>query len=1393
LSTGDLTSQAGPVIAYVDMVYSKHTLSGIKSLGGRRNLRLVPTLILLRLLVACPVAFPIAAISGDGLPPGLVGGATNDSAPEPVLRLLSTRASGDKLEFVLQGESGRVYAIERSGDLSAWLEVPSLEVSLPSNSVTALVEVPLTNGPNDFLRARLKSASPPEVWDDISVRAELIEATRQDWGFLGLGTSAFELVPPGLPLQIGSQVYPTGLGLHANGAILLLLDGEYDLFESDVGTHPCPAASVDVQVLVDGELRYQSGLMRPGDAPRKIQIPVSGAYEVLLVATDGGDGINCDLTTWGGARLRRAAKPGESIGSEPVDVGPSARVVTWDPNWVQGTLASRTQDFPAQDVFLETDVPADAAGNYIVPVSTNGLACIGLEWFNARALKQLSLGFLSPAAMPSLSQIRVEGWFGWGAWLGDWKELEGTMSLETNRFVFLPSRRTPPGCGPASCSAISTGYGSALLRARKIRWVWPATETPAVVQHPAAFTRSRWAAASIQVEVEDVAGQPDLEARLEDGEWASPVPVPVADSDGELGQALGQRIVAGQPVTMSLRYARPSALKSEFSKLLLRRGDRAVAVAINDVLTNQCVYLRDMGVLLCPAEAPIRVSDYKVQIASRKTILEQVRAMPDQTLGQAMLHTHRSAQNDGPIMLSLTAENDKYVMERSGVVHFQTTTATTSVWGDTASDLVLGFAGDGGQWLSRKLDGSWLPIPVIEHQSGAAILSQRAWVAPIDDDLPDPARFNRRSVCVIDFGVQHTGPTVPLPQVSLAFRPSATDGTNDTLEATSFGFVARNQGRPFAYIVRTGPGVQSPKLSGLTITFAGESLLPGADHWTVYLLPPGGQTDIGPPFPGADTLRTAVETYWRAVLAPAMEIATPDPFLNDLIRSLRIRCLMAARNEAGGDRFAPWIAAMSYGPTYLDYESFAVIRAMDLMGHGDFSRRAIEYLMLRYQPAGYLTTGYTTSGTARHLETVVDHCRLTGDLAWFERNMEAFRGVGHWIIAQTRKTMRTRPTPQGPLPVPGYGLMTPAVVGDNYAYSYVFSVSAYYASALKGIGELLSKAGDSEGEVFQQEGQQLADHTVRAWANMASLAPAVPLRDGTWVPYYPSQVNSPGLSADFAPVTLKLQGFITLQLPAPGIRTFFSIFWGEDGGRTWCYDVETGAHHFVPTGLLAADDPRVTSMMDHMEDVQFLADGWFDYAATDNQRDWFNLGGFSKVQPYYTRNCDVYASLGDSKPFLRSYFNSMATLMNTEVLTFWEHFQRDGAWDKTHEAGQFLGQTRTMLVGERGNTLSLAPLITTNWLADGLSLTVNRAPTSFGQVSYQLTSHVAQGAILAAIDAPASTNLQTVELRIRHPGGLPIRAVTLNGANFSGFDPSTGVVSLPSGSPHMDVQVSYVR
>ncbi len=214
-------------------------------------------------------------------------------------------------------------------------------------------------------------------------------------------------------------------------------------------------------------------------------------------------------------------------------------------------------------------------------------------------------------------------------------------------------------------------------------------------------------------------------------------------------------------------------------------------------------------------------------------------------------------------------------------------------------------------------------------------------------------------------------------------------------------------------------------------------------------------------------------------------------------------------------------------------------------------------------------------------------------------------------------------------------------------------------------------------------------------------------------------------------------------------------------------------------------------MLEHMEDVQFLADGWFDYPAATNHADWFNLGGFSKVQPYYTRNAEIYALRDDVKPFLRSYFNSLAAMLNPEVLTLWEHFNRSGAWDKTHETGYFLHQTREMLVQERGNELWLAPLITSNWLADGLSLAVTNAPARFGRVSYRLTSHTRDGVIEARIEPPARSTPKAIVLRLRHPDGKPLRAVTVNGQPHTHFDVKRETITLPRGSMPVDLRAEY--
>ncbi|HPX42334.1 MAG TPA: hypothetical protein PLF51_17990, partial [Candidatus Hydrogenedentes bacterium] len=141
----------------------------------------------------------------------------------------------------------------------------------------------------------------------------------------------------------------------------------------------------------------------------------------------------------------------------------------------------------------------------------------------------------------------------------------------------------------------------------------------------------------------------------------------------------------------------------------------------------------------------------------------------------------------------------------------------------------------------------------------------------------------------------------------------------------------------------------------------------------------------------------------------------------------------------------------------------------------------------------------------------------------------------------------------------------------------------------------------------------------------------------------------------------------------------------------------------------------------------------------------------------------VHALRDDVKPFIRTYFNSVMSLLNREDLSLWEHFM-NGAYNKTHETGYFVHQSRLMLVQERGEELWLAPFVTSNWLRDGMRVAVRHAPTFFGPVSYTVTSNAADGHITALIDPPARSTPRAVVIRLRHPDGKPIQSAGVSGA-----------------------------
>jgi hypothetical protein len=1214
----------------------------------------------------------------------------------------------------------------------------------------------------------------------LSDHSELLLNSQQGWGELGWDVAAHQSGQPGTPLQIGTQSYTKGLGHHANGSITVALDGQFEAFDAEVGLQPCgTSGSVIFRVFVDGAQQFASGVMRTTNRPLPIRVRVAGAQELRLEANDAGDDITCDMANWAGARLTPAAgQPVRAMST--VDMAPFARVVTWDPHRQDGARANRVEQFRAEDLFLETEAVREADGCYRVPASADGLGCIGLQWLNRRALKSVALEFAPGATVPAANAVQVQGWFGESAWQGGWKPLPGEMQAEGNRL----SLNLSPKAGAQ--------------QTQKVRWIFPHA-AQARVRSLSAFTRSRWESVRLRVETERKAGSGRGEVSVFNGELLKTQPAGVWNLK--------------QPLALEIRYSRPSSFKSDPTVLQFRlplrgSGDSSrsagfqpavsptssrlssrelptfdtnerpadwksairqvgnlrydsgniVSVAVEDVLSNDCVYLPDLGLFVTRDPAPVTLQDYKARIAGRKTILQQVRTMPDQTLAQAMARTHHEAQREGPVMLSLACDNLKFVLERDGLLRVPGTTNPSGDWFAAAGEIRPQFGtGSGGQ-LTRALDGGWLPVPVITVSKEGLIWRERVFVAPTDEPGSNPARLNRPSVCVAEFTVSNAQSVAASAALTLDFLTNS------------------NRKQPAALAAEPGTVFQlGPELKGiLQVSEHCPLRLQVNDNKASLLgtLPAGGtacltvcladsRVELPTLASKTERLHDATAAYWNAALAPAMQVETPEPLLNDLIRSSQVRCLIAARNEAEGARIAPWIAAMSYGP--LESEANSIIRGMAFMGHEDFARRSLDFFIHRYNTNGLLTTGYTTFGTPWHLWTLSEYHQLYRNNEWLREAAPELRRVGEWLIRQTEKT---RHNGADGAPVPESGLMPPGVLADWNAFAFHYTMNAYCFAGLHGLGKTLATLPQS-GESLRFEGKaaELRTNILRAYRWTQAQSPALRLRDGTWIPAYPSQVHSPGKLADFFP--------------------------GQDGGRSWCYDVELGAHQLVPTGVWGPRRREAERIVEHMEDVQFLADGWFDYPAAANEQDWFNLGGFSKVQPYYTRNAELYALRDDVKPFIRSYFNTLAAMLNPEVMTFWEHFHHSGAWDKTHETGYFLHQTRSMLVMERDDQLWLAPLISTNWLADGKRLSVSNAPTRFGAVSYCVESHAAQGRVTVTIHSPERHAPDKIILRLRHPEDWSMRAVKVNGQQSGRFDKSLALVSLKPAHEVLEVQVFY--
>jgi hypothetical protein len=457
-------------------------------------------------------------------------------------------------------------------------------------------------------------------------------------------------------------------------------------------------------------------------------------------------------------------------------------------------------------------------------------------------------------------------------------------------------------------------------------------------------------------------------------------------------------------------------------------------------------------------------------------------------------------------------------------------------------------------------------------------------------------------------------------------------------------------------------------------------------------------------------------------------------------------------------------------------------------GSGNFSIGKLFHETAVIDCPGYDTYELVhNGGSGRILYDLAEHYFLTGDTKWFKKNQWRMQAAAEWIIRQRTLYMKDIPN-RSDLWVAG--LHPPQHIADcawgGSEWKWYANIDAWYCQGLRRFGEAMAEVDPANAGRYLEEAEQYRMALQKAVTRAVTLAPVRQVRNGTYRSYIP-------------PI---------FYIRGPSIGQVTQIAMTDDD---WPHEMLDSA------GIAVLDDARVDGHLDVSEDVLALnptylfGGGRFQYL-TDHRRerglspgeDWF-WGGFPS-QLGYSYLANVYLRRDEVSSFLRQWINSYAAfVMPTPEYCFLEHFMnhadpnviqacQKGEYTRYlngHALSYFMEEFRSLLVWEDGDALWLAKALPRRWFEQGKRISVKNAPTCFGTVSYEIASDVDNGKITATVEMPSRNPPKSVCLRFRHPQGVPIKSVEVNGKPWKNFDKDRDLIRLEGVKDTVLVQAGY--
>ncbi|MBN2021886.1 MAG: hypothetical protein JW809_03760 [Pirellulales bacterium] len=1015
-----------------------------------------------------------------------------------------------------------------------------------------------------------------------------------------------------------------------------------------------------------------------------------------------------------------------------------------------------------------------------------------LRWDEPRRIRQVIVAFAPDAAPATADGVRLQYWHrhwngladppasevnpceeGWRKiddWTnGGWKDADARVTQDGPRwtFAFAPTgekefpRLGAPGVPYRKTLMIRLRAKAALPAIQSVHALTDGATEPMTV-------RILWdvpAVASLAFEGEE-------EARLDAYNGQILGVEPIADCPVKI-EGRRATIPAGMRggVTLRLAVAAGAADDSpDRTVVTVRSARRPFSFTPNELLLGRRILIDDLGVLVTKGDDAVTVAGWRETLREigHKTVYDRVAEADEQTLGRA--RDEMPLKQPLYFVHGLPGNRNVFRQDPHGDLAVSSTNSRHR-WNPSPRDserqlwrggyLDLGFGFPAGRCGGRELAEGYLPRLRTWWQDGPVFYEQTTILGKLQGDLDsivldDPTVLFMRVRAVNTSATELGGATLALG--------SRDGGGVERLEIDGQRVFVRgpNDQRLLRYLLHSPEGSQTVS-EGRGLRWSAP-LKPGESRELFFAIPSITLTDDKEIADLAecsfDAESQALVEYWRKVTSRSAEIVTPEPWLNDFhkahARHLEVNCLRDL-DKKSSRRYAT-VGSFHYG--VFPNESVMMITDLDRRGMhkaaedclqsmldfqgtvalpGNFQdREGVFYGADGIQMGGYnKNQGYVLWGLA-------EHWRYTRDRAWMERVAPNILAACEWIIRERKATMHLAPDGTKPLE---YGFLPAGGLEDVQDFWYWQATNTAAVWGFDAAADALADFGHPEAKRLRAEANAYHDDVMRGLTEARVRTPVARLRDGTYVPKYPSHLH---------------------------LRT-------RAGG--WIRETLEGSMFLPVYGLIPADAPETAWILKDYEDNLYISDR-YGYSIPTFERFWFSRGGFS-MQANLLDGPLPYLYRDDVKHFLRAFFNGFASAFYPETKMLNEHSKPElgypaGDHFKTSDEAQVAYWLRLMFVREAGDMLYLGQAIPRYWLRDGIEIGIRRAATHFGPMSvvYQ-PSPRREGKIVVELDPPRRNPPKAIYLRLRHPEEKPIKSVTVNGKPYDKTDLDKKWIVLP--------------